>query len=34
MKTKTLNLWCDSSEVWLSDSNIVNSTKNVNLASF
>lgn len=34
VKTKTLNLWCDSSEVWLSDSNIVNSTKNVNLASF
>ena len=33
VKTKTLNLWCDSSEVWLSDSNIVNSTKNVNLAS-
>lgn len=34
VKTKTLNLWCDSSEVWLSDSYIVNSTKQIDLAKY
>ena len=34
VKTKTLNLWCDSAEVWLPDSYIVKSTKKVDLADF
>ena len=34
VKTKTLNLWCDSAEVWLPDNYIVKSTRNVDLTSF
>ena len=34
VKTKTLNLWCDSAEVWLPDTYIVKSTRNVDLTSF
>ena len=34
VKTKTLNLWCDSAEVWLPNTYIVESTMNVDLTSF
>ncbi len=34
MKTKTLNLWCDSSNVWLPDEYIVRASKLVNLSDF
>lgn len=34
VKTKTLNLWCDSSNVWLPEDYIVKSSKEVNLNSF
>lgn len=34
VKTKTLNLWCDSSNVWIPDSYILSSTAKVNLLDF
>lgn len=34
VKTKTLNLWCDSSNVWLPDEYILRATKKVNLEEF
>ncbi len=34
VKTKTLNLWCDSAEVWLPDTYIVKSTQKVDLTKF
>lgn len=34
VKTKTLNLWCDSSEVWLPESNIVKCSKRIDLEDF
>lgn len=34
VKTKTLNLWCDSSNVWLPDEYIVRSSKQINLSDF
>lgn len=34
VKTKTLNLWCDSSSVWLPESYIVKGSKRINLEDF
>lgn len=34
VKTKTLNLWCDSAAVWLPESYIVKNSKKVNLKDF
>ena len=34
VKTKTLNLWCDSSSVWLPESYIVKNTQKVDLREF
>lgn len=34
VKTKTLNLWCDSSSVWLPESYIVKGSKTINLEDF
>lgn len=34
MKTKTLNLWCDSASVWLPESYIVRNSKRINLEDF
>lgn len=34
VKTKTLNLWCDSENVWLPDEYILRSSKNINLNNF
>lgn len=34
VKTKTLNLWCDSSAVWLPESYIVRNTQSINLDAF
>ena len=34
VKTKTLNLWCDSSNVWLPDEYILRATKKINLDDF
>ena len=34
VKTKTLNLWCDSSSVWLPESYIVKGSKSINLEDF
>lgn len=34
VKTKTLNLWCDSAEVWIPDNYIVKSSKSVDLLNF
>ena len=34
VKTKTLNLWCDSSNVWLPESYIVKNSKKINLKDF
>ena len=34
VKTKTLNLWCDSASVWLPESYIVRNTKKINLEEF
>lgn len=34
VKTKTLNLWCDSSNVWIPDKYIIDSSKQVNLNDF
>lgn len=34
VKTKNLNIWCDTASVWLSDNYIVKSSQNVNLADF
>jgi phage terminase large subunit-like protein len=34
VKTKNLNVWCDSSEVWLPEHYIIKSTKKVNLEDF
>lgn len=34
VKTKTLNLWCDSAEVWLSEKDIIKCTKKINLEDF
>lgn len=34
VKTKTLNLWCDSAAVWLPESYIVRNSKKVNLSDF
>lgn len=31
VRTKTLNQWCDSSEVWISDRYILNSSQKINL---
>ena len=34
VKTKTLNIWCDVSNVWIPDSYIVKASKNVDLGAF
>lgn len=34
VKTKTLNVWCDSAEVWIPDEYIVAATNNVNINDF
>lgn len=34
VKTKTLNLWCDSSSVWIPESYIVKGSKTINLSDF
>jgi phage terminase large subunit-like protein len=34
VKTKTLNLWCDSASVWLPESYIVRNSRKVNLSDF
>lgn len=34
VKTKTLNLWCDSASVWLAESYIVRNSRKVNLEDF
>lgn len=34
VKTKTLNLWCDSSNVWLPEDYIIKSSQKVNLEQF
>jgi len=34
VKTKTLNLWCDSENVWLPDEYILRNTKNIDLNDF
>ena len=34
VKTKTLNLWCDTSEVWLPENYIVKASKDVNWEQF
>lgn len=34
VKTKTLNLWCDSANVWISDNYITKATQTVNLEDF
>lgn len=34
VKTKNLNIWCDSSEVWIPDSYIIDASKDVNLNDF
>jgi len=34
VKTKTLNLWCDSENVWLPDEYILRSSKNIDLNDF
>lgn len=34
VKTKTLNIWCDSLKVWIPDTYILKSTKPVNLRQF
>ena len=34
MKTKTLNLWCDTSEVWLPESYIVKASKDLDFERF
>lgn len=34
VKTKTLNMWCDSMKVWIPDSYIIKSTQPVNLRQF
>ena len=34
VKTKTLNLWCDSSNVWLPETYIVRNSKNIKLEDF
>lgn len=34
VKTKTLNLWCDSASVWLAESYIVRNSKKINLEDF
>lgn len=34
VKTKNLNIWCDSSEVWIPDTYIINASKDINLKEF
>ena len=34
VKTKTLNLWCDSSSVWMPESYIVKTSQSINLEDF
>lgn len=34
VKTKNLNLWCDSSNVWIPDSYIVNASRKLSIADF
>lgn len=34
VKTKTLNIWCDASSVWIPNSYIIKASKNVNLSDF
>lgn len=34
VKTKNLNIWCDSSEVWIPDNYIIDASKEVRLADF
>lgn len=34
VKTKNLNIWCDTAEVWLSDNYIVKASQNVDLLRF
>lgn len=34
VKTKNLNIWCDSAEVWISDNKIVKHTQKVDLKDF
>ena len=34
MKTKTLNLWCDSAEVWLPDTYLVKASKKIDWSRF
>ena len=34
VKTKNLNIWCDSSEVWIPDNYIIDASKNLKLQDF
>lgn len=34
VKTKNLNVWCDSSEVWIPDNYIIKASKDINLEDF
>ena len=34
MKTKTLNLWCDSASVWLPESYIMRNSQKIKLEDF
>lgn len=34
VKTKTLNLWCDSAEVWLPDTYLVKASKKIDWSRF
>ena len=34
VKTKNLNIWCDSSEVWIPDTYIIDASKEVKLSNF
>lgn len=34
IKTKNLNIWCDSSDVWIPDSYILDASENLNMADF
>lgn len=34
VKTKNLNIWCDSSEVWIPDNYIIKASKNIDLSDY
>lgn len=34
VKTKNLNIWCDSSKVWIPDNYVIEASKNIDLAEF